>query len=93
MIAKSLFVFLLGCSQMGVDLSKEAQEIEVLGHRPEGCRAIGKFIGKDDSGTKELALNSALNDAAKNEATAVVVNQEIPNGKEIVVHVTGYKCD
>ncbi len=92
---KNLFLLtiLLGCSQAPVQLSKEAESVEVLVNKPQGCKTVGKFIGEDNTGSKELALNSVLNQAASKGATSVHVNQEVPNGKSMVVHGTGYKCD
>lgn len=50
-------------------------------------------MGVDKSGTRELALNDALNKAAEMDATGVFVNQEVPNGLVMNVHATAYSCE
>lgn len=88
-----IFLALFGCSQAPVQLNKEAESIEVLVNKPQGCKTVGKFLGKDNTGSKDMALNSILNQAASQGATSVHINAEVPNGKNIEVHGTGYKCD
>lgn len=83
---------LVGCSS-GAQLSDGAKNIEVLVNKPSGCNVVGKVKGEDDVGSRELALNRALNAAAKLGATALHVNQEVPNGKKMAVYGTAYKCD
>lgn len=88
-----LLSFLAACSSGPVQLSDKAKDIEVVVHKPTGCSTVGKVTGVDNNGSKELALNDALNQAAKVGATALHVNQEVPNGKKMMVYATGYKCD
>ncbi len=86
-------LIIAGCSQAPVQLDPKAGEIEVVVHKPNGCKTVGKVVGEDETGSKEMALNSALNKAAALGATSLHVNQEVPNGKLMVVHATAYKCD
>lgn len=88
-----LFVLITACSSSATQLTDEAKGIEVMTNKPSGCNVVGKVMGVDDVGSKELALNRALNSAAKLGATALHVNQEVPNGKKMVVYGTAYKCD
>lgn len=89
-----LLVLVSACSSGPVyELSDKAKDIEVVTNKPTGCSVVGKFVGNNDMGSKELALNDALNQAAKMNASVLHVNQEIPNGKKMAVHATGYKCD
>jgi hypothetical protein len=50
-------------------------------------------VGHDKQGSKELAQNEALNQAAKMKATGIFVNQEVPNGAHMAVHATAYRCE
>lgn len=85
---------LIACaSKPVVQLSDKAKDIEVVAVKPVGCHVVGKVVGKDEIGSKELALNDALNQAANLGATTLHVNQEVPNGKKMMVHATAYKCD
>lgn len=86
-------IFLASCSNAPVELSPEAQNIEVLTSKPQGCKTVGKVVGKDENGSMEMALTRALMEAEKLGATSLFVNQEVPNGKEMSVHATSYKCD
>jgi hypothetical protein len=88
-----LLSFLAACASGPVQLSSKAKDIEVVTHRPTGCSAVGKVVGNDQKGSKEMALNDALNQAANLGATMLHVNQEVPNGSKMAVYATGYKCD
>lgn len=88
-----MLVFLVACSSRPVQLSDKARDIEVVTHKPNGCAPVGKVVGKDKTGSREVALNDALNQAADLGATSLHINQEVPNGANIAVHATGYKCD
>lgn len=93
----SFFVFLfslVGCSSAPqAELSDKAAELEVFGTKPTDCKVVGKVVGKNSEGSKDLALNHALNQAADKNATGIFVNQEVPNGSLISVFATAYKCD
>jgi uncharacterized lipoprotein YajG len=88
-----LLSLLAGCASSPVQLSNKAKDIEVVTLKPTGCHVVGKVVGQDNQGSKDLALNHALNQAAKLGATNLHVNQEVPNGKKMLVHATAYKCD
>lgn len=89
-----MLVLLMACSSKGpIQLSEKAKEVEVLSSKPIGCHVVGKVIGKSDIGSKELALNDALNQSAEMGATALFVNQEVPNGKLMNVFGTAYHCE
>lgn len=84
---------LAACSSGPVQLSDKAKDLEVYALKPADCRVQGKVVGKDEMGSKELALNDALNQAADLKATGIFVNQEVPNGKTMQVFATAYQCD
>lgn len=85
---------LAACSSNPGQLSNDAKNIEVLVNKPgQGCYTVGKVVGVSNEGSKELALNHALNQAAKLNASALHVNQEVPNGKKMMAYGTAYKCD
>lgn len=84
---------LVACSSKPVQLTDKAKNLEVYTTRPTDCRVAGRIVGVDKSGSKELALNHALNQAADLKATGLFVNQEVPNGPVMNVHATAYQCD
>ncbi len=86
-------IILTACSSGTVQLTEKAKELEVYGNKPKDCRVAGRVVGVDKNGSKELALNHALNQAAEINATGVFVNQEVPNGSVMNVHATAYQCD
>jgi uncharacterized lipoprotein YajG len=86
-------LILAACSSKSTQLSKKAQNLEVYANKPVDCRVSGRVVGVDKMGSKELALNDALNQAADLNATGLFVNQEVPNGKLMNVHATAYQCD
>lgn len=86
-------IILAACSSGTVQLTEKAKELEVYGNKPKDCRVAGRVVGVDKSGSKELALNHALNQAAEINATGVFVNQEVPNGSVMNVHATAYQCE
>ena len=86
-------LMLAACSSNPTQLSSKAQELEVFGTKPTDCKVVGKVVGTTEEGSKELALNHALNQAADKGASGIFVNQEVPNGKFMTVHATAYKCD
>jgi hypothetical protein len=89
-----MLLLLTACSSRGpVQLSEKAKEIEVLNSKPNGCHVVGKVIGKSEIGSKELALNDALNQSADMGASSLFVNQEVPNGKLMNVYGTAYHCE
>lgn len=88
-----LMSFLVACSSKSEKLSDKAKDIEVHQTKPTQCRVIGKVEGVNEAGSKELALNDALNQAAEKGANGLFVNQEVPNGNKISVYATAYDCD
>lgn len=86
-------LILVGCSSRPTQLSDKAKNLEVFANKPTDCRVAGRVVGVDKNGSKELALNDALNQAADLDATGLFVNQEVPNGKIMNVHATAYQCD
>lgn len=86
-------IMLGACSSGPVQLSNKAKNLEVYAQKPVDCRVQGKVVGKDEMGSKELALNDALNQAADLNASGIFVNQEVPNGKVMNVYATAYQCD
>jgi hypothetical protein len=90
------FIFLAlfyACASGPHQLSNKAKELEIYIKKPNDCRVVGKVVGKDENGSKELALNHALNQAADLKASGISINQEVPNGKVIEVHATAHDCN
>jgi membrane-bound ClpP family serine protease len=87
-----LISLLMACSSPSVKLTEKAKEIEVHDTKPTQCRVIAKVEGTTDEGSRELALNRALNEAAEKGANALFINQEVPNGNKIDVYATAYDC-
>lgn len=92
---KLIILLLLGaCSSNPGQLTKKAKNLEVYNPKPSAeCRVVGKVVGQDKMGSKELALNHALNQAANLDATGIFVNQEVPNGNLMSVYATAYQCE
>ena len=88
-----LISLVVACSSRSEKLSDKAKDIEVHQTKPAQCRVIGKVEGMNEQGSKELALNDALNQAADKGANGLFVNQEVPNGNKMSVFATAYDCD
>jgi uncharacterized lipoprotein YajG len=88
-----LTIILASCSSKPTQLSEKARNLEVYPNKPTDCRVAGKVVGEDELGSKELALNDALNQAADLNASGIFVNQEVPNGSVMKVHATAYQCE
>lgn len=88
-----MLAFVAACSTQKHQLSDRARDLEVYANKPTNCTAMDRLVGVHEKGSKDLALNHALNQAAKLGATGVFVNQEVPNGSMMAVHATAYKCD
>lgn len=88
----SMFL-LASCASQPGQLSDKAAELEVFGTKPTDCKVVGKVVGVNEEGSKELALNDALNQAADKNASGLFVNEEVPNGNVMKVFATAYKCD
>jgi hypothetical protein len=87
-------VFLIcSCSSRPIQLTEKAKNLEVYATRPTDCRVAGRIVGTNKEGSKELALNDALNQAADLKASGVFINQEVQNGSIMNVHATAYQCD
>ncbi len=74
-------------------LSNKAKDLEVYPNKPASCSVVGKVVGIDKAGSKELALNHALNQAADLGASGIFINQEVPNGNKMQVYATAYQCE
>ncbi len=81
------------CSSNPGVLTENAKSLEIYPNKPAGCNVVGKVVGMDENGSTELATNHAVNQAAKLNATGIVVNQEVPNGNKRSVHATAYQCN
>jgi hypothetical protein len=81
------------CSSNPGQLTEKAKKLEVYATKPAECRVMGRVVGVNKEGSKELALNHALNEASELNATGIFVNQEVPNGSVMNVHATAYQCD
>lgn len=88
-----LLAFVAACSSNKHQLSDRARDLEVYANKPANCTALERVVGIHEKGSKDLALNHALNQAADQGATGVYVNEEVPNGNKMAVHATAYKCD
>ena len=86
-------IMLAACASNPGQLTEKAKNLEVYATKPADCRVQGRVVGTDKTGSKELALNHALNEAAELKATGIFVNQEVPNGSVMNVHATAYQCD
>ena len=60
-----LSFFLISCSSVPEQLTEKGKNVEIYAQKPSDCRVTGRIVGVDKKGSKELALNQALNEAAK----------------------------
>jgi uncharacterized protein YbjQ (UPF0145 family) len=89
-----LFLVIYGCAGDPTRKPERAESIQIFTVRPAmACEVIGKVKGIDRQGSRELALNRAIQAARKLGATGIVINQEVPNGPVITVHATAYNCE
>jgi hypothetical protein len=89
-----LIYLLVSCAGDPTQLNQRAKSLEIFTTRPAmACTVVGRVVGVDRQGSRELAVNRALNAAAKQGATGILINQEVPNGPVITVHATAYNCD
>ncbi len=89
-----LLAILVGCSSgPSGKLTEKAKELEVYGTKPANCNVVGKVVGVDKMGSKDLAQNHALNQSADLGATGMFVDQTVPNGKKMQVFATAYQCE
>jgi hypothetical protein len=89
-----LLVVVMGCASRPTgQLTDKAKELEVYGAKPANCNVVGKVIGVDKMGSKDLAQNHALNQSAELGATGMFVDQTVPNGNKMQVFATAYQCE
>lgn len=86
-------LLMLAACASKTQLSDKAKDLEVYANKPTDCRVMGRVVGESEEGSKELALNHALNQAADLKASGLFINQEVPNGRTMNVHATAYQCD
>jgi len=73
-------------------LSSKASDLTVAQTKPTQCQVVGKVVGVHPEGSRDLALNHALNQAADQGADTLFIEQTIPNGQEVKVIATTYRC-
>lgn len=90
-----VLMFAVACSSTSKTiLSSKAKDVEILVNRPgPECQVVGKIVGENEQGSVELARNHARNQSAKLDATAMLINQEVPNGNSVKVYATAYQCE
>ena len=88
-----VIAFIAACTTNKHQLTDKGRDLEVYSNKPLNCTAMDKVVGIHEKGSKDMALNDALNQAAKLGATGVFINQEVPNGSKMAVHATAYKCE
>jgi hypothetical protein len=86
-------LILVSCSSRPAQLTEKAKELEVYANKPVDCRVTGKVVGESKMGSRELALNDALNQASDLNATGIFINEEVPNGSLMKVFATAYQCE
>lgn len=86
-------VFLFACGSSDKKLSEKALSVKVLKNRSTDCSVIGKYQGKNNGGSVELARNHARNLAAEDGANAIYFEEEFANGARWTVHAIAYNCN
>ena len=92
-----LFIFVLllaSCGTSTTKLTSKGKDVEILSAQPKSeCSMVGKVVGENLEGSVELARNHARNLAAALGATALWIEQEVPNGNKVKVHASAYQCE
>ncbi len=73
-------------------LTSDGAKVNIAKNKQKSCSVIGKFEGKHEEGSVDLARNQAVNMAADKGATDVYFEEEINNGRKWTVHAIGYMC-
>lgn len=89
----SMFI-LVACAASKTKLTEQGKEVQMFANPPGSeCSVVGKVVGENSQGSPDLARNHARNLAAKQGATGIFINQEVPNGGTIRVFATAYQCE
>ena len=84
---------LSSCAVSKTKLTEEGEKVKVVNTKPKkNCNAVTTVIGENDQGVYDLAVNHAINLAAKEGANVLYINDKVNNSKTWRVHATGYKC-
>lgn len=89
------FLLISACSSSPYKLTKEGLKVEMLKRKPNrksDCVVVAKVRGSHHDGSDELAENMARNQAAKEGANSLFIEDTIANGKERKVEGTAYNC-
>jgi hypothetical protein len=95
---KSFTTILLGlflltsCGSGDKKLSEKGLSVKVLKNRSTDCQVIGKYQGRNNGGSVELARNHARNQAAEDGANSIYFEEEFANGARWTVHAIAYNC-
>lgn len=85
---------LTACATSKTKLTEGGKEVQMLENRPgQECAVVGKVIGENAQGSRDLARNHARNLAAKMDANALFIDEEVPNGAKVRIFATAYQCE
>lgn len=88
-----LSLFLSACGTSDKKLSEKGLAVKVLKNKSTNCQVIGKYEGRNNGGSVELARNHARNQAAEDDANAIYFEEEFANGARWVVNAIAYDCN
>jgi len=94
-ISVVLVLFFCGaCASGPTMMTKKGKEVQIV-HKSNvsNCDIVGKVFGKDESGSEEIAKIDLQNAASDMEVDTVVITETIQNGKVVVLHAMGYRCN
>ena len=88
-----LALFLSACGSSDKKLSEKGLSVKVLKNKSSSCQVIGKYEGRNNGGSVELARNHARNQAAEDDANAIYFDEEYANGARWIVKAIAYDCN
>jgi len=82
------------CASGPTTMTKKGKEVQIV-HKSNvsSCDLVGKVFGKDEDGSEEIAKIDLQNAAADMKVDTVVITETIQNGKVVVIHAMGYRCN
>ena len=81
-----------GCAGNKLSTAGRKVSVEHKGSLGKKCSAVGRITEKNKDGLVSLAHNRARNKAASMDANTITFDEEITNGREVVLHATAFNC-
>lgn len=89
----ALVALLASCALPMDELTSNGEEVKVAMNKPKDCKPVGKFEGRNEEGSMELATVHARNLAGERDADTMYINDNLSQGSLRRVLATGYICN